>query len=186
MKLVLFTLFTFGFSIFVYAMQQKESEAFFPLEGKHFTGEELLQKYRAWHPGYDTDTKFYEFPHHPALFTRYRNAIIHKKLGIKVLEFIQAQQNHEWSQSIIRYSKAVTFRLATICTSEASDAQLIEAEGQIPYNYREYFYITLGNNVNLSLYENEEVQIPSVQEYRNQLNSFLNNFKTKIENNHEK
>ena len=184
MKLVLLVLFILGFAIRLGAMQ-KENEIFFPEDGKHFTGHELLQKYGAWHPAYDTDEKFYEFTHHPALFAKYRNVIIHKKLGNKVLEFVKSQQAHEYSQAIIRYTKAVTFRLSTICRTEATDGQLIEAEGQIPYNYCEYFYIRFREKVNLTLYATEDADIPSAQEQRKNLNNFLNSLKTKIENNHD-
>ena len=179
MKLVFFALFIFGASLFTYAMEGPNAVNFFPPEGKNFTGHELLQKYGAWHTGYDTDEKFNDFSHHPALHEKYGNLIIRKKLGDPVSDFVRSQQNHEWSAPIIRYTKAVTFRLSTICTIDASNEQLIEAEGQVPYNYREHFYITLGDRTNLALYEEED--IPSAQALRKRLSDFLNKLKVNIE-----
>ena len=121
-------------------------ENFFPDEGIHYSVEYLFEKFGGILLGFDSEQKFDEMIHAPK-FEKYGSTIIEKKLGKKVLDFYTHQPAHKFSQIIDRYAKAVIYRLMY---PTVTNEKLIEAEGQIPFNFRELNYIddsTAGNEM---------------------------------------
>lgn len=165
----LFALSLLMISVTLISMEQEKNEkTFFPEEGLEYSVEYFFEKFGGIILGFDSEDKFDEITDEKKL-ENCGSKIIQKKLGQKAFEFYTQKPEHAHSQYINRYTKAVVYRLMV---TRPNDEQLIEAERQIPFNFRELNYID-GSN------EGNKIQNSHAQQ-RAYLNSRLQAIKAEI------
>ncbi len=162
--------------------EQAQEESFFPENGKSYSLAEHMLHFGGVFPAYDHDSHFTnEIPYLPKLFKECGHTIIQKKIGATALTFYQSKPTDETAKVIDRYAKAVAYRLGTRCHSRRTDADLIHAEAQVPFNLRELSYILYGrihieNNPPM-----EKLETADHQDLRDHLNNYLKILKESIE-----
>lgn len=162
--------------------EQVHEESFFPEKGKSYSLAEHMLHFGGVFPAYDHDSHFTnEIPYLPKLFKECGHTIIQKKIGATALTFYQSKPTNETAKVIDRYAKAVTYRLATRCYSRPTDADLIHAEAQVPFNLLELSHILYGKIYIEKNPAMEKLEKAKHQDLRDYLNNYLKILKESIE-----